>query len=133
MRQNKRLALDEPARLHPNSWSSVEARVLECSESGFRAACDVAIRVGFIVTLEIPGVGPAKAHVSWRQGDQFHAKFIEPVDLTRAAFRPLGKEAVLARLLIERAAAHSAGSSEQEKQLRLQILESLPLRRVGNT
>lgn len=128
----KPIALDEQVRLHPNEWSSVEARVIECSEAGFRAISDALVRVGFLVRLEVPGVGPVEAHVSWRRGNQFGATFVAPLDLTRTGFRPIKKEAVLARLLIERAAAQVKGSAVEERALRRQILEGLPVRRKGD-
>ncbi len=125
--QEDRLALDEPARLAPNNWSSVEIRMLECTADYFRASCDIAFGKGAVVTLEIPGVGPARAHVTWRRGSQFAAYFDEPVDLARAGFMAVNGEAILARLLKERAKAHAAGRVEEERNLRGRISEILPM------
>ena len=122
-----RLALDEPARLAPNDWSSVEIRMLECTADYFRASCDIMIRTGAVVTLDIPGVGPARAHVTWRRGKQFAAYFDEPVELARAGFMAVNGEAILARLLKERARAHAAGRIEEERDLRGRISEILPM------
>ena len=97
--QGNRLALDEPARLAPNGWSNIEIRMLECSSDGFRASCDIGIRIGSVVTLDVPGVGPARAHVTWRRGNQFAAYFDEPVELARSGFMAVNGEAILARLL----------------------------------
>ena len=126
-RTERRLALDEPARLAPNVWSSVEVRLLECTERGFRAASDLGIRVGTIVTLEVPGVGPVEAYVVWRRAGQFAATFVTPIDLARASVMSVNREVVLARLLGERAAAHRAGRTGEERELRLRILDNLPL------
>ena len=129
VRETERIALDEPARLHPNDWSSLEVRVLDCSESGFRAFCEAVVKVGSVVTLEVPGLGPTRAQVSWRRGTQFGAKFVEPLELSQAAFAPVNKEAVLARMLVQRAAAQGSGLFAQEQQLRRRILAALPVRK----
>ena len=130
--QPDRLALDEPARLAPNDWSSVEIRMLECTADFFRAACDIVIRPGSVVTLDVPGVGPARAHVTWRRGTQFAAYFDEPVELARAGFMAVNGEAILARLLKERAKAHAAGRDQEERDLRGRIREILPMKTISS-
>ena len=125
-----KIALDEPARLVPNDWSSLEIRMLECSASGFRAACDATLWNGAWVTLEIPGIGAVEALVTWRRDGQFAATFAEPIDLSQAQFMAVNGEVVLARLLKERAKAHAAGQQRQERDLRARISEILPMRRV---
>ena len=125
-----RLALDEPARLAPNDWSNVEIRMLECTAAGFRASCDLNIKRCSIVTLEVPGIGSVRAYVTWRRGDQFAATFFEPIDLSKVRFMPLNGEIVLARLLRERAKAHAAGRSEEERDLRRRITRILPMKPV---
>ena len=127
MRRSERIAVNEPVRLQPNSWSSLEVRVLDCSESGFRAHCEAKVTVGLFVTLEVPGIGPVRAAVSWRRGKEFGARFEQPIDLDQADFRPIGTGAVLARLLLQRAAAKESGLEEQEASLRRQILSTLPI------
>jgi hypothetical protein len=129
--KEKRLALDEDARLAPNDWSSVEVRLLECSETGFRAACDVTLRLHAPVTLEVPGIGAVRAYVAWRRAGEFVAKFEEPIELARAKFMSLKQEVVLARLLSERARAHAAGRDAEERALRAKIRTGLPVRRVA--
>lgn len=130
-RREKRLALDEAARLAPNEWSSVEIRMLECSERGFRANCCAMVRAGAAVKLEVPGIGWVGAYVTWRRADQFAANFEEPLDLDRARFMALNREAVLARLLTERATAHAAGNYQEERDLRIRIRDGLPVRTIG--
>jgi hypothetical protein len=129
--REKRLALDEAARLAPNEWSEVEVRLLECSARGFRAACGASARVGARISLEIDGIGWVAAYVAWCRPGQFVATFEQPIDLARARFMALNREAVLARLLTERAAAHAAGKDEEERDLRSRILDGLPVRRIG--
>jgi len=129
--QGNRIALDEPARLAPNDWSSVEIRMLECTADYFRASCDIAFGTGAVVTLDVPGVGPARAHVTWRRGNQFAAYFDEPVELGRTGFMAVNGEAILARLLKERARAHAAGRAEEERTLRGRISEILPMKTIS--
>jgi hypothetical protein len=128
-RRSKTIALDEPARLAPNDWSSVEVRMLECSASGFRATCEITLRRHAPVTLEVPGLGAVRASISWCRPGEFAATFDEPIDLDRAKFMSLNREAVLARLLAERARAHAAGREAEERDLRTQIRTNLPVRR----
>ena len=128
MARRQRLALDEAARFAPNDWSSAEIRLLECTETGFRAASDLQLRVGAWVSVELPGHGWVRASVSWRRAGEFAAVFAEPVALDRLRCLSLNREAVLARLLGERAAAHAAGRHREERALRGEILRGLPLR-----
>ena len=130
MRREKRLPLDEPARLHPNHWSSLEIRVLDLSANGFRAECEARVTVGSCVTLELPGIGSELAYVTWRRGDKFGAKFCEPVSIERCGWSGLAEHAVLARMLVERAAARSVGQYGAEFELRRKILGCLPMVRV---
>ena len=129
VRKAERISLDEPARLHPNSWSSIEARLLDCSAEGFRAACEARVRVGSSVRIELPGLGPVEATVSWCRGQEFGACFLQPIDLDKADLRPMTDEMVLSRLLIQRAAAHMSGREGPEQQLRRRIRDALPMRR----
>jgi hypothetical protein len=129
VRKANRTVLDEPARLHPNDWSSLEIRLLDCSADGFRVECEARVRVGDLVTLDVPGIGPSKAMVSWCRDREFGARFLEPIPFDRAEVRKADDETVLARLLIQRAAAHRARMRDVELGLRRQIIETLPMRR----
>ena len=129
MRKGERKAVDEPVRLHPNAWSSIEVRLIDCSETGFRADSEARVRICDEVTLEVPGIGPAKAYVSWVRGREFGARFVEPIPFERAQLTPAGQEQVLARLLLQRAMAQKSQLWEHEERLRRQIAEGLPLRR----
>ena len=130
-RSERRLALDESTRLAPNEWSSLDVRLLECTAHGFRAAAPATVRAGASVMLDIPGIGWVRAYVSWQRGGQFTAAFAEPIDLARVRFMSVNREALLARLLSERAAAHAAGKDSEERDLRMRIREQLPIRRIG--
>jgi hypothetical protein len=127
-RRQKRLVLSEPARLAPNDWSSVEIRLLECTATSLRAACDLHLRVDARVSIELPVIGWVRAFVTWRRPGEFAAAFAEPIDLSRLRGLSLNGEAVLARLLGERAAARVAGRHAEERALRGEILHGLPLR-----
>lgn len=131
MRREERLPLDEPARLHPNEWSSLEVRVLDLSKNGFRAECEARVTVGSCVTLELPGIGSELAYVTWRRGDRFGAKFPKPVSIDSCDWSRLSDHAVLARMLVERAAARSVGQYGAEFELRRKIIDSLPMVRVN--
>lgn len=130
MRKSVRKAVDEPVRLHPNDWSSVEVRLLDCSETGFRAECDARVRVRDEVTLELPGIEPAKAFVIWCRGREFGARFVAPVPVDGAALTAAAPQQVLARLLVQRAAAHRSQLWEQEERLRREIARTLPVQRA---
>src|SRR3954470_24738544 len=80
-RRAERLALDESTRLKPNSWSSLEIRMLDLSPLGFRANCEARLQPGGGVTLEIPGIRPGKAQVEWQPVDQFGARFYTEIAL----------------------------------------------------
>jgi hypothetical protein len=130
VRREKRTQVDEAARLHPNDWSSIEVRVLDVSSSGFRVECDARILVGTAVRLDVAGVGPLQAHVTWRRGERFGASFDLPADLTACTWDPVCDQVVLSRLLVDRALARRADARSDELELRRKILTGLPVRPV---
>ena len=127
MRREKRTQVDEAARLHPNDWSSIEVRVLDISASGFRAECDARILVGTAVTLQVEGVGPLRAHVTWRRNERFGAKFDLPADLAGCQWDPVCDQIMLSRLLVDRALARGTDAFGSELELKRKILEGLPV------
>ena len=132
MRKADRMLVDEAARLHPNDWSSLEVRLLDCSKEGFRAHCEARVRPGDLVTLDLPELGPARAQVSWCRDQVLGARFLEPVPIERAGLKSAAQETVLARLLVQRAAAHRGNLRDHEAKLRKQILDALPMRRIAD-
>jgi len=130
MRRNERIAVDETARLRPNGWSSLEVRIVDLSEAGFRAKCEATILCGSPIRIDLPGLGEVEAQVSWRRNGEIGACFILPIDLSRCTAARASSETLLARLLVQRADARSAGRFRQEQQLRRQILGALPMRRL---
>lgn len=131
MRRSERLKVDEATRLRPNGWSSLEVRITDFSETGFRAECDAVVRAGSYISVDVPGTGSVDAQVSWRRGDQLGARFLNPIDLDRCGWAAAPERSILARLLVERAEARSSGLKVQEQQLRREILAALPMVKIG--
>lgn len=129
MRGRERMKLDQPARLHPNDWSSIEVRLLDVSDLGFRAQCEAKVVVGLIVRIELPGLEPQDARVVWQRDGQFGAHFLKAVDIDRCSWTPASQEIVLARLLVQRATALRTGRYAEEQHLREHIRSALPIRR----
>ena len=127
-RRAQRVNLDEAARLRPNDWSSLEVRMIDISESGFRASCEARLQRGGLVTLEVQGIGSVEAQVEWQRGEAFGARFILPIDIAKCSWTPSERESVLAQLLIDRAAARRAGRVNAERRLRQRILNTLPMK-----
>ena len=129
IRRAERRPIDQSARLKPNSWSSLEIRMVDLSELGFRAACEARLQRGGCVSLEIPGCGSVDAQVEWQRGDQFGARFLAPITLERCEWAVSDRHRALARLLVERAGAAKAGRDRADSHLRRQILGALPMRK----
>ena len=125
----QRVSLDESTRLRPNDWSSLEVRMIDLSETGFRARCEARLQRGGLVTLDVQGIGSVEAQVEWQRGDQFGARFFAPIELRRCQWTFRERHHALARLLVERAAAKRAGRPGAEVQLRRKILSALPMQK----
>jgi hypothetical protein len=72
---------------------------------------------------------PATANVIWRNGREFGARFAVPVPIDRAELTAADPQQVLARLLVQRAAAQKSQLWDQEERLRGEIGRALPLQR----
>lgn len=130
MRQSERKAVDGKARLRPNSWSSLEVRIVDLSETGFRAECEARMLCGSAIWIELPGIGEIEAQLTWRRSGEIGARFMVPIDLAKCEVKEASGAAVLARLLVQRAGARFSGRFAQEQKLRQQILASLPIQRI---
>ena len=128
-RKAERLALDAETRLRPNSWSSLQIRMLDLSASGFRAECEARVTPGGSVSLDVPGIGSVEAQVEWQRGDQFGARFFAPIELQRCNWTFRERHNALARMLVERANARRSGRRGAEAQIRREILSALPMRK----
>jgi hypothetical protein len=126
-RRAERLPLDAETRLRPNSWSSLQIKMLDLSATGFRAECEARVKPGSSVSLDVAGIGSIDAQVEWQRGGQFGARFFAPIELDNCQWTFLDRHPTLARLLIERAAAKRAGRRGAEGQLRRDILSALPM------
>ena len=131
-RRAERLALDESTRLKPNSWSSLEIRMLDLSPLGFRAHCEARLQPGGGVTLEVPGLGAVEAQVEWQRGNEFGARFYSEIDLASCVWTLGERSNPLAQLLVQRAQAQGAGRRNAEAQIRRRILQALPIRKGGS-
>jgi hypothetical protein len=130
VRRAPRRAVDEAARLRPNSWSAIEVHMMDVSELGFRASCEARLQVGGCVSLDVAGVGPVEAQVEWQRDDEFGARFLAPLALDRCDWAVGADRPPLASLLYQRAAAHKAGRDGADAQLRRHILAALPIRKI---
>lgn len=101
--------------------------MLDLSRFGFRAHCEARLRPGGGVSLDVPGIGEVDAQVEWQRGDEFGARFVEPISLHRCDWTLKERRDTLARLLVERAAAKRSGRRGAELQMRRQILSALPM------
>jgi hypothetical protein len=128
-RRSERLPLDAETRLRPNSWSSLQVKMLDLSASGFRAECEAKVKPGGSVSLDVPGIGSVEAQVEWQRGGQFGARFFEPIELKSCQWTFPDRHQTLARLLVERAAAKRAGRRGAESQIRREMLSALPMRK----
>ncbi|MET1113088.1 MAG: PilZ domain-containing protein [Allosphingosinicella sp.] len=128
-RRSERLPVDAETRLRPNSWSSLQVKMLDLSASGFRAECEARVRPGSSVSLDVPGIGSVDAQVEWQRGGQFGARFFSPIELKKCQWTFPERHHALARLLVERAGARRAGRRGAEGQLRRDILSALPMRK----
>ena len=129
MRKSDRKSVDTSVRLHPNSWSSVDARLIDCSTTGFRARSEARIQKRDEIALDVPGIGPTKAFVIWVAGQEFGARFEMPIPFEHAELGRVDTQEILARLLVQRARAHKSQLWEHEERLRSAISRTLPLHR----
>jgi pilus assembly protein Flp/PilA len=79
-RQTPRAHLNEPARLRPNDWSSIEVEVINVSAGGFQARCDASLKIHSYVSLEVPAFGVVSARVVWCKDGRFGGRFVQPID-----------------------------------------------------
>ena len=116
-RRHPRYALYERARLRPNDWSTVQVGLRDISSHGFRAECEVNLKIGGFVMLEVHGIGQVEARIMWRRNAEIGAEFSRPIPLQFCSWlsreeQPLevddDSEASLIELLARRAARRAA-------------------------
>ena len=113
-RQSQRLPLEAETRLRPNSWSSLQIRMLDLSTSGFRAECEARVQPGSRVSLDIPGIGAIDAQIAWQRGDRIGARFFTSIELARCQWALRERQPTLARLLVERAGRSRPGEAARK-------------------
>jgi hypothetical protein len=62
---------------------TVEAEICDVSPLGLKGICPGPLSIGSIVSVDIPGIGPADAEVKWQLAGRFGAMFLEPIDLRK--------------------------------------------------
>ena len=67
--------------LRTNGSYSVAAEICDISTLGLKGSCGETLSIGSLVSIDIPGIGPAEAEVKWQLAGQFGAMFLEPIDL----------------------------------------------------
>ena len=81
-RQSDRTPVASVARL-ASSWYSVEVKICDVSQSGFKAECREPVQIGSFVTLDVPGIGEVQAQVRWQIGLRMGGMFLDPISLSR--------------------------------------------------
>lgn len=79
--ERPRCPLDASGLLTLSDGSSAKVRVFDLSRDGFRASSVVGIRMGGVVSMQVPGVGGIPARVLWARADKFGARFMRPVNV----------------------------------------------------
>jgi hypothetical protein len=81
-RQSERTAVTSVARI-ASSWYSVEVRICDVSQCGFKAECPEPLQIGSFVSLDVPGIGEVNAQVRWQIGFRMGGMFLDPISLNR--------------------------------------------------
>jgi hypothetical protein len=82
-RRAKRTALDAAQAICRTSWYSIEVKICDVSQCGFKAECADSLQIGSFVELEVPGIGSVQAQVRWQIGHRMGGMFLDPITLNR--------------------------------------------------
>lgn len=82
-RRSGRTAVAAPAALCRSSWYSIEVKICDVSQCGFKAECADPLQIGSVVTLDVPGIGSVEAQVRWQIGFRMGGMFLDPISLSR--------------------------------------------------
>jgi hypothetical protein len=82
-RRADRTTVDAAAALCRSSWYSVEVKICDVSQCGFKAECADPLQIGSFVTLDVPGIGSVQAQVRWQIGFRMGGMFLDPISLNR--------------------------------------------------
>ena len=82
-RRSQRTAVASSATLCASSWYSIEVRICDVSQCGFKAECLEPVQIGSFVSLDVPGIGEVQAQVRWQIGTRMGGMFVDPISLNR--------------------------------------------------
>ena len=82
-RRAERTSVDAAASLRPSTWYSVEVRICDVSQGGFKAECSEPLGIGSFIGLNVPGIGAVEAQVRWQLGARMGGMFLDPIGLSR--------------------------------------------------
>ena len=82
-RRAERTVVASSASLSPSSWYSIEVKICDVSQCGFKAECLEPVKIGSFVSLEVPGIGSVQAQVRWQIGSRMGGMFVDPISLNR--------------------------------------------------
>lgn len=67
------------ARLREGGAVRFDIAVLDLSATGLRGETPLHVRPGATVWITLPGLSGLETVVAWRRGDQFGARFVQPI------------------------------------------------------
>ena len=82
-RRSPRTEVGTQASMRGQNWYSVEVKICDLSQCGFKAECLEPAQIGSYVALDVPGIGPVKAQVRWQIGTRMGGMFLDPISLNR--------------------------------------------------
>lgn len=66
-----------------SSWYSIEVKICDVSQCGFKAECADSVQIGSLMILDVPGIGEVQAQVRWQLGSRMGGMFLDPISLNR--------------------------------------------------
>ena len=91
-RRASRTELAAEANLRRQNWYSIEVKICDLSQCGFKAECLEPVQIGSYVSLDVPGVGPVHAQVRWQIGNRMGGMFLDPISLNRCEWTAIKAE-----------------------------------------
>ena len=82
-RRSPRTEVGGQASMRGQNWYSVEIKICDVSQCGFKAECTEPAQIGSYVALDVPGIGVVKAQVRWQIGTRMGGMFLDPISLNR--------------------------------------------------
>ena len=82
-RRASRTELASQTHMRRQNWYSIEVKICDLSQCGFKAECADSVQIGSYVSLDVPGIGPVHAQVRWQIGQKMGGMFLDPISLNR--------------------------------------------------